>query len=158
MKILLLSDSHGNARSLFSAVKKYGENADYIIHCGDAPRGEAEELVKEFPQKNVVCVSGNCDWNSDFNEVEYINVCGKKIMITHGHLFSVKYGFDRIYMKALEDNCDLVFFGHTHNPTDITVDNIRFINPGSCSRFEPSCATIEIDEKGNVLVNHIKID
>ena len=158
MKILLLSDSHGNARSLFSAVEKYGVNADLIVHCGDAPRGEAEELVKKFPDKRIVCVRGNCDWNSSLEDVEYIRFGGKKIMITHGHLFSVKYGFERIYMKALEEHCNLVFFGHTHNPTDVTVEDIRFINPGSCSRYEPVCATVEIDQKGNVLVNHVKID
>lgn len=158
MKILLLSDSHGNSRGMFSAVEKYGVNADYIVHCGDAPRGEAQDLINGYSEKNIVCVRGNCDWNSMLNDVEYLTVCGKKIMVTHGHIFSVKYGYDMLYQKAKEENCDIVFYGHTHNPADVTIDSVRFINPGSCSRFEPSCATVEIDDKGNVLVNHIKID
>ncbi len=158
MKILLLSDSHGDSRNLFSAVEKYGKNADIIVHCGDATRGEAEQLSEDFSEKKVVRVRGNCDWMSDLNDVEYLEVCGKKIIITHGHIFSVKYGLQNLRKKAFDENCDLAFFGHTHTPVDITMGNVRLINPGSCGRYEPTCATVEIDEKGNVLVNHLKID
>lgn len=157
MKILLLSDSHGNMRGILSALKHYGKNADVVVHCGDAPRGEADELIELCPEKKVICVSGNCDWGSMYNNIEYVTLCGKKIMITHGHIFSAKYGYDALYEKAVEEGCDIVFFGHTHNPVDTTIGDVRLINPGSCSRYEPRCATVEIDEKGNVLVNHIII-
>ena len=158
MKILLLSDSHGSLSTMLSAVKKFGENADIIVHCGDAPRGEALELIKCYSGKTVVCVRGNCDWGSDFEDIEYFTVCGKKIMVTHGHLFNAKFGLDGLYEKAVEEDCDMVFFGHTHYPTDTAIGDVRLINPGSCGRYEPSCATVEIDDKGNVLVNHLKID
>ena len=158
MKILLLSDSHGNMNAVLTALKKYGSNADIIVHCGDATRGEADELVELNPEKTVVCISGNCDWGSMYKNVEYITVCGKKIMITHGHIYCAKYSLDALYEQAVNEGCDLVFFGHTHNPTDETIGNVRLINPGSCSRYDPTCATVEIDDKGNVLVNHLKID
>ncbi len=158
MKILLLSDSHGNAARMTSAVKKFGKNADVIVHCGDATRGEADLLIKENPGKKVVCVRGNCDWGSSLNDVEIFEVCNKRILVTHGHLFGAKYGLESLYYKALEENCDLVFFGHTHNPTDETEGKVRLINPGSCTGYYASCATVEIDDKGNVLVNHINID
>ena len=51
MKILVLSDSHGNARGVENAVKKYGRNADLIVHCGDATRGEAEDLARKSDMK-----------------------------------------------------------------------------------------------------------
>jgi predicted phosphodiesterase len=54
-------------------------------------------------------------------------------------------------------DADIVFFGHTHIPTDETIGSIRLINPGSCSKYSPVCAVVEIDDKGNVLVNHVKI-
>lgn len=158
MKILLLSDSHGNKRTMLEAVKRFGRNAEVIVHCGDATRGEAEDLIDYNPDKTVVCVRGNCDWGSALKDVEFLDICNKRIMITHGHLFGVKYEFETLKKRAEEENCDLVFFGHTHNPADVTVDGVRMINPGSCGMYEPSCATVEIDDKGNVLVNHLEID
>lgn len=158
MKFLVLSDSHGKASPMFYAVKKYGRNADVIIHCGDATRGEADALKEYFPDKAVVCVRGNCDWGSSLNDVEILNIGGNNILITHGHLFGVKYGLKALYEKAVEENCGLVFFGHTHNPADETIGDVRLINPGSCGGYIRSCATVEIDDKNNILVNHIKID
>lgn len=158
MKILLLSDSHGNRRGMMNAVKKYGRNADIIVHCGDATRGEADDLTVSCPDKMIVCVRGNCDWGSTLKDIEHLDICGKRILITHGHMFNAKFGLDNLFYKAKEENCDLVFFGHTHNPTDVTSEGVRLINPGSCGRYNPTCATVEIDDKGNVLVNHLEID
>ncbi len=157
MKILLLSDSHGNRKGMMTAVEKYGGNADIIVHCGDATRGEAEDLVDYNPDKTVICVRGNCDWGSTLKDVEYLEAGSKRIMITHGHFFGVKYGFDTLAEKAAEENCDIAFFGHTHNPTDVTEGGVRMINPGSCGMYKPCCAVVEIDDKGNVLVNHLQI-
>ncbi|MCH5303220.1 MAG: metallophosphoesterase [Ruminococcus sp.] len=157
MKILLLSDSHGNIRDMMSATEKYGRNADIIVHCGDGTRGEAMQLMQSCPDKTVVCVRGNCDFGSMLRYTEYLNVFDKKIMITHGHLFDVKFGLEKLSYKAEEENCDLVFFGHTHIPTDVRLGNVRMINPGSSGKYNPTCATVEIDQKGNVLVNHMEI-
>jgi putative phosphoesterase len=157
MKILVLSDSHGNVRGMMEAVERFGSNADIIVHCGDGTRGEAEHLKLNCTDKTVVCVRGNCDFVTALKDIEYLDVCGKRIMITHGHIFGVKYGLEKLCYKAREENADLVFFGHTHIPTDETAHGVRMINPGSCSHYSPICATVEIDEKGNVLVRHLKI-
>lgn len=158
MKLLVLSDSHGKSIPMLYAAEKYGRNADVIVHCGDATRGEADMLKEKYPDKTVVCVRGNCDWESSLNDVETLNIGGKNMLVTHGHLFGVKYGLQRLYEKAVEENCELVFFGHTHNPTDETIGDIRMINPGSCGGYAGSCATVEIDNKNNVLTNHIRIE
>lgn len=157
MKFLVLSDSHGNLAAVQSAVKKYGANADFIIHCGDAPRGEAMWLAENRGNSAVVCVRGNCDFVCNLNDIEVLDVCEKKIMITHGHLFSAKYGLERLSYKAEELGADIVFFGHTHVACDEKIGNVRLINPGSSGRYDPVCAVVEIDDKGNVLVNHVRI-
>lgn len=157
MKILLLSDTHGNVSGMEKAVEKYGKNADVIVHCGDGTRGEAMRLKENIRHASVVCVRGNCDFMVGLNDIEYLDICSKHILITHGHLFGVKYGLERLSYKAEEDGADIVFFGHTHNCTDETVGNVRMINPGSCGRWDGTCAVVEIDDRGNVLVNHIRV-
>ncbi len=156
MKILVLSDSHGNARGVENAVKKYGRNADLIVHCGDATRGEAEDLARKSDIP-VVCVRGNCDFVTDLNDIEYLDLCGRRIIITHGHLFGVKYGLERLSYSAEEKGASLVFFGHTHIAADETLGGVRMINPGSCGKWQATCAVVELDDNGNVLVNHVRV-
>ena len=38
---------------------------------------------------------------------------GKKIFITHGDLYGVKYGMTNIYYKGKEVGADIVLFGHS---------------------------------------------
>lgn len=158
MKILVLSDSHGSLRNVQKAVDKYGVNADIIVHCGDAPRGETEWLTEFCKNSTVVCVRGNCDFTTcERKDVELLTVEGKTIMVTHGHLFNAKFGLERLSYAGEERGADIVLFGHTHIPTDETIGKVRLINPGSCSFYNPTCAVVEIDSKGNVLVNHLDI-
>lgn len=165
MKILVLSDSHGNLSNVRKAVNQFGVNADIIVHCGDATKGEAQWLQDNCKNSMVVCVKGNCDFGSWLNTEEILNVDGLKILITHSHLYNTKYTLDNLSYKAEELGCQLVLFGHTHTATDATLGNVRLVNPGSASGYGPgaanfygpSCAVVETDGKGNILVNHVKI-
>ena len=31
------------------------------------------------------------------------------------------------------------------------------INPGSCGKWQATCAVVELDDNGNVLVNHVRV-
>ncbi len=158
MKILVMSDSHGNLKNVQKIVDKYGINTQIIVHCGDAPGEETTWLTEYCTNATVVCVRGNCDFMScGRREIETINIENKNIMVTHGHLFQAKYGLTNLSYAAQERGADIVFFGHTHIPTDETIGNVRLINPGSCSYYHPTCAVVEIDSKGNLLVNHLNV-
>ena len=158
MKILLLSDSHGNLSGVQTAVKKYGKNADVIVHCGDSGRGEAQWLIENCSDdRKVICVCGNCDFSSALGYTEFLEAAGHKILITHGHHYSVKYGLEKLSYAAEEEGCDMAFYGHTHIANDETLGCVRMINPGSAGRYGGTCAVVELDEKGNVLVNHVRL-
>lgn len=157
MKLLILSDSHGDINTLKKATTQYGSNADIIIHCGDGTKSDAQWLKENCTHCMTLCVKGNCDFGSSLNDIEFLSICSHKIMITHGHLFNAKMSLANLSYKAEENGCDIVFFGHTHIPTDEYLGNVRLINPGSASRYGATCATVEMDDKGNILVNHIKI-
>ncbi|MBQ3567286.1 MAG: metallophosphoesterase family protein, partial [Oscillospiraceae bacterium] len=58
MKIIVMSDSHGNLRSLSHVLDDF--HADMYIHLGDGER-ELNTYCLTHPDKNIYHVSGNCD-------------------------------------------------------------------------------------------------
>ena len=63
MRILVVSDTHGNDSSLRRAILAQPK-AEVVIHLGD---GEEELLraKRAFPEKMFLAVRGNCDLGSD---------------------------------------------------------------------------------------------
>ena len=114
MKILVLSDSH------FRPMEMDWKAYDYVIHCGDFGNQEVSDFL---------FVRGNCDFKGE--KTKKVKIKNKTIFITHGDLFQVKYGYDRLSYKAQEEHADLCFFGHTHRADMFMIENIVFINPGA---------------------------
>lgn len=147
MKIGVVSDSHGNMKSLKNAIKAMGD-VDYLVHCGDYT-SDFETIEKELSYGSTA-VKGNCDLLSDRFDETVISLSGKKIFITHGDKYQVKWGFNRLFYRALELEVDIVLFGHTHQPIIFREENILFVNPGSTNQprgvLDRSCAIVEISE------------
>ena len=120
MKILVLSDSHYRFIDDIE-FDKY----DYVFHCGDY--GKSKEILNNT--NNVYYVAGNCDW--DNNKEVLVDISGKKVYMTHGDLYHVKMHMNSLIYKALENNANICFFGHTHEQAIFERDNILFINPGA---------------------------
>ena len=63
---------------------------------------------------------------------------------------------------AVENHCDIVFYGHTHVAKDETLDGIRLVNPGSLRYSRdgrsPSYAIVTIEEDVNVQFNFEPFD
>lgn len=152
----VVSDSHGDLHSLKKAVNSM-QNVDVLIHLGDYSR-DAYILSKEI-NREIIYVKGNCDFQADADCDKTIILEGKKIFITHGHNYNVKYDYLDLYFKAQEIEADLVLFGHTHQSEIFEKDGILFVNPGSISRprgQNQSYAMIYI-EKGVVLPRLVNI-
>ncbi len=155
MRILVVSDTHGDAYSLESVVRKHS-SAEIIVHCGDGA-DEAAELKINHPEKLVVSVRGNCDFCTDAPNFEAFSVEGKKIFVTHGHLYGVKGGLYTLSCAAREQGADIVLFGHTHNSLSIYDDGLYLLNPGSLRSYEPTYGLVEVTEKG-ILTNIVNYD
>lgn len=121
--ILLISDFHKHKKNVLALIKKY--QPTFTICCGD---GEVNEDF--YFENNIISVLGNCD-NNDFPLAKIIEIYGKKAIITHGHLFNVCFDLERLYLMAKENDCEYVFYGHTHVQSIVSHDNITFVNPGS---------------------------
>ncbi len=144
MKILVFSDSHGDLESMVSAMKKH-RKAEVVIFCGDGVRDFSQLRIK-FPDKMYYGVTGNCDWYSDYPSYDEIELCCKKIFLTHGHMFGVKNGLSRIIDLGRSNGFDIVLFGHTHQQVTSAEGAMLIMNPGSIG-CEGEYGIIEIDER-----------
>ncbi len=155
MRILVVSDTHGDMRTLMKAVNAQ-PSAEIIVHCGDGDE-QVQYLKDTIKDKMIVGVRGNCDWCSSLPSKEILSVCGKKIFITHGHLYNAKVGMYNIICAAREEKADILLFGHTHNAMTYYEDGLYVMNPGSCSGYMASYGYIDITDKGEIVTNTVAI-
>ncbi|HLR35982.1 MAG TPA: metallophosphoesterase [Tissierellales bacterium] len=131
MKIFVVSDTHGRIKDFVNTAKSL-ERPDLIIHLGDYVE-DALKIEEEMGIDTIV-VKGNCDiYSTGFDEDKIINLNNKKILITHGHKYNVKMDISRLVYKGMEEEVDLILFGHTHFPQLEEQDGIIIMNPGSVS-------------------------
>lgn len=146
MKILLLSDTHGDLLKIDDALEACS-GLDMVIHCGDIDR-DCDYLEKILPADIAfLAVRGNNDWYSKRPYHLTAALDGIRFYITHGHREHVKSGLDTLSYAAAEQNCTVALFGHTHSAQDTTVGGIRIINPGSLTYPKLSYAVLELKEK-----------
>lgn len=128
-KILVVSDSHGDSWKLRAAIEAVPD-AKIVFHLGDG-EAEAREAAQRFGTKFFHLVQGNCDWGSALPLYAVDEVEGKRIYACHGHIHLVKYGTADLVAEAIEKNCAIALYGHTHIPVTEYVDGVLLFNPGS---------------------------
>ena len=134
MRILVLSDSHGNVENMVRCVELTDPNV--ILHLADCRR-DAEVLQTRFPSVPMQSVPGNCDWGSvDAPEVltEY---GGVRILMMHGHTRNMKASTLSAVYAAREMGAQILLFGHTHRPLVDYDGSLWVMNPGSVGRGFP---------------------
>ncbi len=145
MRIVVFSDTHGSINKCISAVNTLGQ-VDMIIHLGDVLK-DAKNLEVSFPEIPFEYVSGNNDIYS-FQTEKMIEVSGKKIFMTHGHIYGVKNSLKNLAEKAKQEQADICLFGHTHKSFDGCEYGVRFLNPGSAKGYVGvTCGIIEIENE-----------
>jgi len=105
---------------------------DLIIHLGDVVK-DIERIKEQYGGFRYEYVRGNNDWSGNCPEEKILELEGKRVLITHGHRYGVKYGYQGIEDKGRSEGVDAVFFGHTHRTEEITAGRILLLNPGSIS-------------------------
>ena len=149
MRIIVISDSHKNTRSI-EKILDAQPDAKHVFFLGDNA-SDIEDFEFLYPDKSFFAVSGNCDYFSNFPSSGITTVAGKKIYYTHGHTLSVKYGTERLLETAKQNGCDIALYGHTHISKVLYEDGVYIVNPGSCSQgrdFHESYAVIDIEKSG----------
>jgi len=147
MRILVISDTHGNFPLAFKACGM-AEPFTTLIHLGDGSEDAA--LLEDALDENVIHIAGNCDFGSS-SPRELLWECeGKKMLLVHGDAYGVKNGLARLERRAREVGADAVLFGHTHRATIISLSGILAVNPGTLmhSSQHTTYATLEITPHG----------
>jgi len=147
MKLLITGDIHGRSDLLEKVIKKE-EGFDLHLNTGDLGLD-----IKTVEKTKMVAVKGNNDYYHDLPTERLIEFDGLKILLTHGHLQSVKYGLQELIDLAESLKVDLCIFGHTHEAFYKTIHNITYINPGALSGFKDK--SYAVFEKGKVSFIHV---
>ena len=158
MKIMCISDIHGNIECLKKAIERFREeNAEKLIILGDfssyyfsSSDFEVAEILNNMAG-SIIAVRGNCDSSEQENLfhfslglVKTIEINGMKITLTHGHVYN---------RNNLPENCgDIFLSGHTHVGMIEKIGDKTIANPGSISK--PRGGT----KKSYIIIDEEKIE
>ena len=153
MKIVLCSDNHTHS-SVIKRILSENPMADYYWHLGDSECYDVNDL------RPFISIMGNNDYDYSLPRFRIINIGKYSFLLIHGHGYTFG-GYSSLVSIARQYNCNVVLFGHTHLKTDIEVEGIRLINPGSCFHNrdgqKPSYCLLEIDADENLDVRFKEI-
>ena len=165
MKILLLSDTHGELAGTRKVIFEH-RDVDMMIHLGDI--GFDIRELSDF-----IVVKGNHDKTWNLPRERVVEVMGHRILCMHGDMleaktveevFAMKTGKDidimqlcmetlykNIAQYAKSKNCDVAFFGHSHLRIHVVREGVTLVNPGSLlfgmDGNDKSYAMVELQEK-----------
>ncbi|MEG1687169.1 MAG: YfcE family phosphodiesterase [Angelakisella sp.] len=154
MRIVVMSDSHGNYNRVKEVVEQQMETAHTFIHLGDGLE-EFEDVHHLYPYLHFVAVKGNNDWGSTELKVRTL-VCGdKNLLLCHGDLYNVKYSLELLRRTAIDAKADVALYGHTHRAQSDYLDGLYLVNPGClCGSYggKSSYLLLDITPQGIVPV------
>jgi putative phosphoesterase len=166
MKIGILSDSHGDTRTLKAGVEAMiSRHVEMIVHCGDVGSTDciAELAGAGLP---VYMVLGNADHRAgdlklqaealgvsfQWEAIQVPISADKHLAVTHGH-------DGRILNDLIQSGqFAYVCHGHTHRIRDERVGVTRVINPGALhSPRQPSHPTVAVLDTDADTVEYIAV-
>ncbi|MCX8029573.1 MAG: YfcE family phosphodiesterase [Brevinematales bacterium] len=136
-KILVISDSHGHLGFISDVLRLELDGVQMVVHLGDAwfDMKPFIRMIKD-KGKEVLMIRGNVDSMREDSmtpfipEIEIFDVVDKKVLCTHGHIYDVHNGLDKLKHASLSKGARIVLFGHTHQPMAREINGIFFFNPG----------------------------
>ena len=141
-RIAVISDSHNASMRLeWFAQMCEREKPDQIFHLGDV-LSDVQWLEKRLNMP-VLAVAGNCDFYSRHAREARVTIEGRRILLTHGDVHGVKYGYERLSYYAEENHMDIALFGHTHQAFAGCVGRPLLINPGALKSGSYCMLTID---------------
>lgn len=168
-KILVIADTHMPrfGKKIPRIILKYINEVDLIIHAGDFQTKKVYETFSHY--KKVIAVQGNND-DLKLNEILpkrlIFDIEDIKVGIFHGHglalgIYKGSNTLNRTKNEFLNDDVDLIIFGHSHIPFKEEIDSVMYFNPGSPTnkRRQPQYSFGILKVNGKTFeINHVFFD
>lgn len=127
MRILVVSDIHGDSVSLEYLLKK--EKYEAVVFCGDGLR-DISAAEPYYPAIPFYTVRGNCDFT--YAPPSFLTCFdGVAVFALHGDEYGVKSGLSQMISQGKSRQADIIVFGHTHRALISEEEGITVMNPGS---------------------------
>ena len=146
MRLLVVSDTHGDSTNLIAVLRIIGSSVDGLIHLGDGS-GDIEAAARYgSPLPPAWGVRGNVDSDWSVPSIRRIQAGCQSILAAHGQLH-LGDSWQPFVSAAKKQGAQAFFFGHTHIPFLERINGVLLLNPGSLSRprgiWGPSFAIVE---------------
>lgn len=150
MRLLVVSDTHGDSQGLVAVLRVLGRSVGALIHLGDGSNDLKAAARTGVPMPPVFGVRGNMDSEATQPLARILDAGGLSVLTVHGHRFPLGEGTAALAHAARDAGAQAVFFGHTHVPLVDEREGVLVLNPGSLSRprgpWGPSFAVVEARE------------
>jgi hypothetical protein len=144
MIIVILSDTHGNQSLALRILDLHGD-AGHVIHLGDELQDA--DFLEDATGMPIIKVQGNCDCSPSHPRESSLELAGRRFLLTHGDLYQVKSGLERLQERAAAVDATVVLFGHTHVALIESISGILYVNPGclkrGCNRLTYAVITMD---------------
>lgn len=128
MRLIIVSDNHGDANIVSEIANKYDDGKNILIHCGDSQLQPDSKAMKPWQ-----AVAGNNDIALGYPDNRLIQARPERILVVHGHKDGVNFGLTKLSLHAQQERSTVCCYGHTHQLAVTTDHGCLFINPGSIS-------------------------
>lgn len=128
MKILVVSDNHGDQRILEQIRNEFQNQVDAFIHCGDSELTASSPIMSGFE-----AVEGNNDQGKEYPSQLELLIGYTRLLVVHGDRDHVNFSLTPLLLKAQALGAQIVCYGHTHQLAVTMESGILFLNPGSIS-------------------------
>ena len=162
-QLLVVSDTHGDAASLALALlwaKDRSIGTMAFLGDGLTDLRRAFDRAAFFPR--CCPVRGNGDYDPSVPFLRTLDLAGRTLLATHGHMNAVQDTLDSLVFAARTAGAEAVLFGHTHIPFRAEQRGIFALNPGSLARprggFSPSFATLTCPPVGSLSAVFWRLD
>ncbi len=152
MRILIISDTHGEDAPFLSVLEKTGP-IDLLIHAGDFEG--SDQFYAQWTGAAFYGVAGNNDFLSDVPYERDFQIGPHKVFLTHGNRYNVSTSTKKLIHQARVRKAQICIFGHTHRPLIDENHGILLLNPGSLTYprqpgHRPSYILLEMDDLGHI--------
>ena len=132
MRVVVLSDTHAPRywKGCPPAVAAHLGTADVILHAGDVCTPDVLDLLAGYAPLHVVLGNNDVPEVAAWGAPETLQVELGGVQVAMVHDSGQKTG-RTARLRRRFPTADLVVFGHSHIPMDVTGDGVRVFNPGS---------------------------